>query len=161
LKKEGDAACVFALTADHRVVLARQFRPGPNEIVDELPGGAVNEGETFKETATRELLEETGYTPQEIFAIGSVLQCAYSTTRHQVFVAIGCQKTANQQLDMNEYIEVVLKQIPEFITQLVQGACTDPEAAWMSLYHLGIISTTVEADERTTLSNEGRNDSNL
>ena len=32
LKAEGHAAAVFALTSDERVILAWQFRPGPNKI---------------------------------------------------------------------------------------------------------------------------------
>ena len=41
-----DAVAVVALTDDQRVILARQFRPGPDRLLDELPGGELNDGET-------------------------------------------------------------------------------------------------------------------
>jgi ADP-ribose pyrophosphatase len=33
-----DSAAVLALTASHEVVLVREFRPGPEEVLLELPG---------------------------------------------------------------------------------------------------------------------------
>lgn len=39
LKAEGEPVCIFALTPDQNVVLAEQFRPGPNKVLLELPGG--------------------------------------------------------------------------------------------------------------------------
>ena len=41
LKKEENVACIFALTVDNQVILARQYRPGPDQIIDELPGGLI------------------------------------------------------------------------------------------------------------------------
>jgi len=37
-----DVVCIFALTQDNKVVLARQFRPGPELALDELPGGKID-----------------------------------------------------------------------------------------------------------------------
>jgi ADP-ribose pyrophosphatase len=140
LKKEGTVVGVLALTADQRVILARQFRPGPNQVVDELPGGGVARNEAALEAAKRELQEETGFVPKEIVSLGTILDCAYSTIIREGFVATGCERQHQQELDANEYIDVVLKPIPEFIQQLMQGACTDPEIGWMGLYHLGFLT---------------------
>ena len=46
-------AAVIALTPDNRVVVARQFRPGPEKIMDELPGGGVKDGEDPQAAAER------------------------------------------------------------------------------------------------------------
>jgi len=57
---ESDTVAILALTRDGRVVLARQYRPGPNRILDELPGGGIDPEESLITAAARELLEETG-----------------------------------------------------------------------------------------------------
>ena len=44
-----------------RVLLARQYRHAANGPLWELPAGRIDEGETEREAAERELLEETGY----------------------------------------------------------------------------------------------------
>ena len=78
IKLEDETAVTLALTADRHIVLVREFRPGPEEWLLELPGGHVDDGEIPAAAAARELLEETGYraTPRPA---GSMFDCAYST----------------------------------------------------------------------------------
>ncbi|TWW08527.1 hypothetical protein E3A20_23430 [Planctomyces bekefii] len=137
VKHEGHPVCVLALTVDEMVILARQFRPGPNRVLDELPGGGPEPGETNVAAAARELLEETGYQAGEMLSLGFPLECAYSDVRREAFLALGCVKIGEPELDPNEFIEPVLKTIPEFVRQLALGDCTDPEVGWMGLYRLG------------------------
>jgi ADP-ribose pyrophosphatase len=61
---------VIPLTADDEVVLIEQYRHGTGEITLEIPGGMVDAGETPRDAAARELLEETGYAPREILKLG-------------------------------------------------------------------------------------------
>lgn len=55
----GRTVAVVAVAEDGRVVVVRQFRPGPARVLLELPGGCVDPGESIVEAAARELLEET------------------------------------------------------------------------------------------------------
>jgi ADP-ribose pyrophosphatase len=137
LKREGRVVSVLALTDQNRVLLTRQYRPGPDAVLDELPAGGVEPGETPEAAALRELREETGYVPVRLVPLGRPLECAYSTIERHAFLALGCRLDGPLKLDPSEFIEVVEKSLPEFLEQLRVGACTDPEVGWMGLFELG------------------------
>src|SRR5258708_4698212 len=61
-----DYVGVFATTAQSKVLLVEQFRPATEDYMLELPAGHVDQGETPKEAARRELFEETGYSTRDL-----------------------------------------------------------------------------------------------
>ena len=144
LKKEGQTVSVFAVTKSNKIVLARQFRPGPDCVLDELPGGAIELNETPEQAAHRELREETGYACEKLTLLNQPYDCAYSTIKRYAFLAEGCMKVSDQALDENEFIEVVEKSINDFIQQLLVGDNTDLEIAWHGLYQLGVLQFNKE-----------------
>jgi ADP-ribose pyrophosphatase len=125
-----DTVAVVAITDADEVVLARQFRPGPEAVLDELPGGVVDEGEQPLEAARRELLEETGYVG-DVRHAGSQWAGAYSTHRRHAFVATGCRRVDNPQ--EGEVLEVVLMPLVDFRNHLRGGALTDVGSAYLAL----------------------------
>ncbi len=135
LKKEGPAVCVLALTADKKVILAKQYRPGPDAVLLELPGGEVNEDEGAEKSIERELLEETGY-KGELHFVGTSLDDAYSTMVRHNFVALHCRKIQDQRLDANEFIEVVEMPLAQFRQEIQKGQFTDLETAYLGLDYL-------------------------
>lgn len=139
VKEEAGNVCVFALTTDHHVVLATQFRPGPEEVLHELPGGGIEPGETAKAAAARELLEETGYAGRMLH-VTRCLDCGYSTLRREVFVALECAKVAEQQPDAHEFISVTLMTLPEFRAHLRSGKLTDIEVGYLALDYLRLLA---------------------
>jgi len=52
---------VLPVLKDERIVMIRQYRHAPRRYLWELVAGRIDEGETVKKAAARELLEETGY----------------------------------------------------------------------------------------------------
>ncbi|MDD3497968.1 MAG: NUDIX hydrolase [Candidatus Moranbacteria bacterium] len=138
IKKEGPTVCVLAFTKKNEVILAKQFRPGPKEILLELPGGGIEKGESFKQAVERELLEETGYKGKTVF-VAEALDCAYSTMRRRCFVATDCEKVAEPQNTSSEICETILLPLDEFRDLLRSGKMTDIEVAYIGLDHLGLL----------------------
>jgi ADP-ribose pyrophosphatase len=58
---------------DGRILVARQWNPGPQQVVEEFPGGGGNPGETPEEAVRRELQEEVGLYPNRLEHLGMLL----------------------------------------------------------------------------------------
>jgi len=111
---------VFGLTKEGKVIMVKQYRHGIGTIETELPGGVVEADETLEEGVKRETLEETGYAFETIEYLGKI-SANPSTTNNfmHMFLATGGEKTAEQNLDDSEEVEVVLMTIEE-VKQLVK-----------------------------------------
>ena len=138
IKKEGPAVGILALTKDNEVILVKQFRPGPNEILNELPGGYVDKEETPEQAAERELLEETGYKGKAQL-VTEAFDCAYSTMRRYCVVVTDCEKIAEQKLDKTEFAEVVISSLEDFKVMLRSGKNTDIEVGFLGLDYLKLL----------------------
>jgi ADP-ribose pyrophosphatase len=134
-----DAVAVLALTENEQVILARQFRPGPGCVLNELPGGLVNEGETPLQAVNRELLEETGFVGTA-HVVGHTWQGANIRRRKWAAVAVGCRKVTEPDLDHSEeFCETVVVSLHDFCRQLQSGELTDGWAGFVGLAHLGVL----------------------
>ena len=134
-----DSIAVLALTrTDNRVVLVRQYRPGPDRILDELPGGGVEAGETPAQAGQRELAEETGYAGT-IEVVGSTWLASNATRRRWAAVATGCEPHAAPSPDDGEHCETVLLSLSAFRAHLRSGQLTDVDLGYLCLDHLGLL----------------------
>lgn len=138
LKREGPACGVLALTEEHKVILAKQYRPGPDEIYFDLPGGYVDPGEDPLVAVKRELMEETGYSGEVQF-VTNYFESAYSSMKIYCYVATNCHKVGEAKLEIEENIEVATVPVEEYRQLLVSGQCGDIAIGYLGLDYLKLL----------------------
>ncbi len=138
IRKEKPVVCVLAFTMTGKVLIAKQFRPGPERVVLELPGGGVDDGEALEEAAARELLEETGYAG-ELRYVGPSLVGAYTTRVRHNFTAVNCQKVQEPRQADRERIGVVEMTVAQFRDHLRSGQLSDVGTGYLGLDALNML----------------------
>jgi ADP-ribose pyrophosphatase len=131
------AAAILALTVDNQVLVCRQFRAGPEMIMEELPGGAVEPGEDLEAGARRELLEETGYEAGDMRYLGVMHYASTDNLARHCFLATGCRPSEESAAqDAEEFIELRLISIGELVLNAKAGKMTDPGAVLLAYEEL-------------------------
>jgi len=102
-----DAAIVVPILEDSSLVMVENYRHGADTNLLELPGGFINENELETDAGKRELLEETGYTCNQVELINWFYTWPGRTAqRNFVVVARGLKKPLGKNLDKFECIKV-------------------------------------------------------
>ena len=114
-----DVALVVALTAGGKILFARQYKHGAREILVELPGGYLDEGEEPLVAAQRELLEETGYAGPDWRSLGSYLSNPTKErgNRLHLYLVTGATRVAAPHRDATEEIEVLAIPVREVYSE--------------------------------------------
>ncbi len=114
-KNTADGVIIYAVHKGEtdRIVLVKQYRYSIGDYIYELPAGLVDEGECYRETAVREMMEETGlkFVPVEsedcynepFFTTVGMTDESCRTVYGEAF-----GEPSNAYLEASEDIEVVL-----------------------------------------------------
>ncbi len=117
-----DWALVIPVTPDGQVVLVRQYRHGVRQVVLEIPGGVLDDGESPEASAARELREETGYAAESIRLVGKMFpNPAINNADVHVLLAERCRVAGNQSLDPFERIDVILRPLADIPAMIAAG----------------------------------------
>lgn len=120
------AVVILAFLDNGNLLFERQFRYPLRRVFLELPAGKIDSGEMGIDTARRELREETGYAASDWAYLGVMHPCiGYSDERIEIYTARGLKYVGAEQLDDNEFLEVI-QLSPEAAMQAVwDGVITD------------------------------------
>lgn len=137
-RDDGKTVSILAITKDDNIVLVRVFRPGPEKVLMEMPGGFIDKNEESIEAAKRELLEETGYSGEFEFT-GEIVDDAYSNCIRNCFVAKNCIKVSEPKHEEDEDCEIIEMSLSDFRKHLRSGQLTDVESGYLSLDYLKLL----------------------
>lgn len=97
------SAIIVPVLPDGRVMTLSSYRHGPRRICLSFPGGFIDPGEAAETAARRELAEETGLAPKQLFALGDFVDNGNQRGAHgHFFLALDCLPSAGRLDDPTE-----------------------------------------------------------
>lgn len=122
----GDWVNIIPVTYAGEVVLIRQYRVGVRRETLEIPGGLISDEDMDPaEAAVREMIEETGYSSDDVIHIGTVEpNPAIQNNRCHTYLARNAVLTSGQNLDPTEAIKIELVEKSKVYGMISQGRIT-------------------------------------
>lgn len=105
IKNNGkNAVIVVSITSDNQYIITLQNRMN-EKMIAEFPSGYIEPNETPKDAAKRELMEETGYSSDNVFIIDEVYTSpGIDNSKTYIAIASNCIKTGEEQKIGNEIV---------------------------------------------------------
>jgi ADP-ribose pyrophosphatase len=117
--------CVIPVTDDNEIYLVKQFRYPFSAALLEVPAGKLEKGESHEVCGRRELLEETGFTCEELIYLGEMLPTpAHNSEITHMYLAKGLKFT-KQNLDDDEFLDVEKMPLSEAVKLVMNGKIRD------------------------------------
>ncbi len=125
--KNGKASIILPITDQNTVILTVQPRTFTKSTVGiSLPAGYVETNEKHIDAAKRELLEETGYISNKFIEVAEYYQDdGVGAAYNKGFIALNCDKVADQVLDESEFIKYFECTIDELLELYEKGFILD------------------------------------
>jgi ADP-ribose pyrophosphatase len=144
------AAIVVPITGERQVVMLRQYRYTVGEWCWELPGGGLDADETPAECAARELAEETGYSADELIALGPIFPSnGVSNERLHLFLATGVTAAPDRlRREATELMTIHLMPLAEAVTRVYRNEVRDGQAALALLLAAARLADQSPVEER-------------
>lgn len=116
---------IIPITEKNEIIMVKQYRYPHHKALLEIPAGKLEKGESHYDAGKRELLEETGCTCSEYEYLGEVLPTpAYVTEVIYMYMAKGLI-FSKQNLDSDEFLDVVKIPIEKAAQMVMNGEITD------------------------------------
>lgn len=134
---------VIGITDDGKVPILKIYKHGAREVILDVPGGMIDEGEDVEAGARREYLEETGY---EIGTLEPLPPFYISPTsgasKAYPFIARGLKKVKEPDDNIMEKAEVLLvpvEEVGELIRTAQIASASDLAAIQLAFERTGLL----------------------
>ena len=118
-------AVMIAVKDDGKILMEKQFRKPLEKVIFELPAGKIDPNEDPLNTATRELIEETGYRAATVKHLTSYTPtCGYSNEVLHVYLMKDLTP-GETDLDPTECVDVLEYDADELIEMIKNKEITD------------------------------------
>ena len=126
--KREDTVNIISVTTEKKIIVTHQEQPRQESFIG-LPGGRIDRNENPLSCAKRELFEETGYTAQKFEIWDATQPFTMMDWSIYTFVAKGCAKRSELNLDAGEKITLEFLSFDEFIYLMTHTQFRDLEVA--------------------------------
>lgn len=135
------AALVVPMLENGRLIMIRQYRYAVGQVMLEFPAGIHDPGEDSMTTANRELLEETGYTAENMVYLGHIRPAiGFSNEQIELYIAKGLH-AGSPDTDHDEFLQVFDATLEEALNWVELGQITDTKTIialyWVERYLAG------------------------
>lgn len=118
-------AAVLPLFENGDLLLIKQYRAAVGQYLWEIPAGKIEAGEDPKNTAHRELIEETGYSCGELHVLGEIWTTpGFCNEKIYLYLAKNLEQS-EQSLEHGEVIEIHRKTISEISSMIQRNEIPD------------------------------------
>ena len=126
---------------DDSVILVTQYRRAADKVLLEIPAGKIENGETPREAAVREMAEEIGYAGNIKPLLKWYLAPGYSTELMHVFIATNLREITRGPLDEDENIRRRKVRLKVAIKKCLNGKINDAKtiAALLAYYNRSVL----------------------
>lgn len=120
------AVMVLARTNENLLVINREYRHPTRSFLLSCPGGMIDPGESFIETAMREFKEETGFEAVHFEILGEAFPFPGITPQKTLYVrAFHAHRTTDPLPEPTEFIETILISVEELKKKIQKGEAAD------------------------------------
>ncbi|MEI5995136.1 NUDIX domain-containing protein [Candidatus Enterococcus mansonii] len=132
------AVAVIPITEDNRMIMVKQFRKPMEKVILEIPAGKIDPGEQDlpKETAKRELEEETGYRAGQLsFVTSMYVSPGFANELLHIYYANDLKQVPNPlPQDEDEVLELYMVTLDEAKQAIDEGLICDAKTIFAVQY---------------------------
>lgn len=119
---------IVAITDDNHIVLVKQYRKAVDKVLLEIPAGKLEINEEPRETAIRELKEETGYEAKDLkYLMEFYTSPGYCNEKVYLFLATSLVEGESTP-DSGEFIEMEKYKIEDLLKKVDRGEILDSKS---------------------------------